>query len=163
MARVVLSFEGKPMDWLQLFVPILILVILLMAGVRWYLRRAHEKATREFYERHPAETPFRMAPANFFGLSSQGMSQIRGNGSLFLTERQLVFRLLVPCRWIEIPVGGITRVENPRSFLGKTKGKRLLAVYFRHEGQDDSAAWLVADLNGWTQELRRIVVRDSRG
>jgi len=144
------------MDWLGLFVPLLLLLLFLVGGVRWYLRYSDLKAGREFSERYPGELLCKKSPANFFGIASRGMSQIRGNGSLFLTNRRLVFRLLVPKRWIEIPVKGIVRVENPRSFLGKSKGRKLLAVYFRRDGQDDSAAWVVSDLADWTRELHKV-------
>ena len=145
------------MKWLQVFLPIVLASIFLMRAVRWYLRHAHQKARDEFAQIYPGEVPLRIAPANFFGLSSQGMSQFRGNGSLFLTEQKLVFKLLVPDRWIEVPLDRILKIENPRSFLGRTKGRKLLSVYFHSsDGQDDSAAWLVTDLDGWTMELRRI-------
>lgn len=145
------------MDWLLLILPIVLLSLFLMVAVRRYLSRAHQKAHQEFARRYPGEVPVRVGPANFFGQSSHGMSQIRGNGSLFLTERTLVFKLLIPSRWIEIPLEKIVRIENPRSFLGKTKGRKLLAIYFRSKGHDDSAAWLVADHEGWTRELRKIL------
>ncbi|MGW8179688.1 MAG: hypothetical protein ACWGQW_13150 [bacterium] len=147
------------MDWLLLLLPIVLVSVFLMVAVRSYLGRAHQKAHQEFAQKYPGEVPLRVAPANFFGRSSQGMSQIRGNGSLFLTERILVFKLLVPARWIEIPLDEIVRIDNPRSFLGKTKGRKLLAVSFRSEGHDDSTAWLVADLEGWTEGLRRMLQR----
>jgi len=85
------------------------------------------------------------------------MTQARGNGTLFLTDEKLVFKMMVPSRWIEVPIPRIQNIDNPRSFLGKTKGRKLLAVQFsNNDGSDDAAAWLVGDLEGWSRDLRRI-------
>jgi hypothetical protein len=145
------------MDWLPLVLMLVVFLVLLMGAGRWYMRRAHHRANEEFAARYPGSLPLQRAPANFFGLSSQGRAQVRGNGSLFLTKDKLIFKMLVPNRWIEVPIGRLQKIENPRSFLGKSKGRKLLAVYFLEEdGSENSAAWLVGDLEGWTRELRRI-------
>jgi hypothetical protein len=123
--------------------------------LRAYLRRAYQKARTDFGQRYPGQQTLEEAPADFFGVASKGMSQMRGNGMLCLTETELIFKLLVPSRWIEVPLDSVVKIENPRSFLGKTKGKKLLVVHFRNvEGMEDSAAWLVPDLEAWTNRIQ---------
>jgi hypothetical protein len=145
------------MTWLQIILLGIAVYVVFLLSLRWYMHRAHRKVQEEWELRYPGLTLVRKGPANFFGLSSKGMAQIRGNGFLFLTGKKLVFRMLVPNRWIEIDLVTVEKVENPRSFLGKTKGRKLLAVYFRDEmGSKDSAAWMVGDLEKWTEAVRGI-------
>ena len=93
--------------------------------------------------------------ANFFGVRSKGMGQVRGNGVLTLTDKRLHFLLWTPEREISIDLLSIRSTETPRSFLGRTKLAPLLQVNFTNErGEDDAAAWLVADLRAWTVALR---------
>ena len=93
--------------------------------------------------------------ASFFGLSSKGVGQVRGNGCLALTDQELVFRMWVPNKWMRIRRADITGIETPRSFLGKTRGTALLLVAFkdRERSAVDTVAWQVRDLASWTQAL----------
>lgn len=92
--------------------------------------------------------------ANFFGIRSKGMAQVRGNGVLTLTDRRLHFLLWTPKREISIDLPSIRGTDTPRSFLGKTKVAPLLQVNFTNErGEEDAAAWLVGDLGAWKREI----------
>lgn len=63
--------------------------------------------------------------------------------------------LLLPGRELLVPLRSITSVETPKSFLGKTKGRKLLKVDFRNDvGGTDSAAWLVPDLEKWVEAIK---------
>lgn len=89
---------------------------------------------------------------NFFGQESKGLGQVRGNGSLILTESELYFAMWTPKRILRIPIHMITQVENPppKWHLKKTMNRSLLKVNFTNEqGQDDSAAWIVPELEEW--------------
>lgn len=100
--------------------------------------------------------------ANFFGQESLGKTQIRGNGILVLTENELFFQMWVPQKEWSIKLIKITGVENPRVFLGKTKGRSLLKVLFKNERNEaDSAAWLVNKLSDWQTAMSRIVKENS--
>lgn len=93
--------------------------------------------------------------ANLFGVRSQGMGQVRGNGVLTLTDRRLHFLMWLPKREVSIDLLNIRGVETPKSFLGKSKLTPLLQVNFTDErGEEDAAAWIVRDLDEWVEALR---------
>jgi len=91
--------------------------------------------------------------ANFFGQQSRGMGQIRGNGALILTEKDLWFLLAAPQRDYVIPLHQITGVSLPRSHLGKTILRPLLRVDYITDQGSDAMAWALADPNGWAREI----------
>lgn len=93
--------------------------------------------------------------ANFFGLTSIGAVQARGNGCLVLTDDELAFAQWMPQRMIRVRTRDIVAVEETRSHLGKSIARKLLLVRWRSDGTDDSAAWFVRDLEGWLAALRR--------
>ena len=100
--------------------------------------------------------------ANCFGVSSRGMTQIRGNGCLCLGSEQLVFVQWIPRRKLEIPRSMLLRVEEVMSHLGATKGVLLVKVTFTNaSGVEDSVAWVVRDRVRWMNELTAIVSRDA--
>ncbi|MBN1150391.1 hypothetical protein JXA84_04115 [candidate division WOR-3 bacterium] len=100
--------------------------------------------------------------ANFFGIQSKGLRQIRGNGKLVLDQEFLYFRMLLPKRVIRIPVNAIIKAEESLSHLKKTKAAPLLKVTFQNdEGSIDSAAWLVRDLSSWKIEIQSLI--DKKG
>ncbi|MEN8209003.1 MAG: hypothetical protein ABFR50_07105 [Candidatus Fermentibacteria bacterium] len=130
--------------------------ILLVAGIVFLLRKLLKTAKGEVYAEYPEHVRILTSPmANLFGIQSGGMKQIRGNGILLITSSQLYFRMLLPRKELLIPLGSITSVETPVSFLGKTRGRKLLKVDYRNDaGGTDSAAWLVPDLEKWVQTIR---------
>ena len=88
--------------------------------------------------------------ANFFGLKSSGAGQIRGNGCLAATDDEILFRMWWPKKEIRIQRDRIASVASTKTHIGKSVGRPLLLVSFADEvGQEDSAAWLVADLESW--------------
>jgi len=96
--------------------------------------------------------------ANYFGLESQGIKQIRGNGILILTEKELYFELYLPKKTITIPINEIIKIETPRSHLGKSKYKKLLKIIFTNQNQEkDSVAWLVKQLPRWIENIENII------
>lgn len=94
------------------------------------------------------------AVANCFGIESLGRKQVRGRGTLVLTVESLVFEQWVPNRLLNVPLAQITKVDTARSFLGKTRGTRLLRVaWHTADGGSDRAAWRVEDLDAWLRGL----------
>ena len=87
--------------------------------------------------------------ANYFGRSSAGRFQIRGNGCLALGDEQLVFVMWLPRRELAIRRSAITAVDTADSHLGKRIGRPLLRVAF----DGDVAAWWVRDLDRWLATL----------
>lgn len=88
--------------------------------------------------------------ANYMGQGSKGMLQIRGNGVLILTKSNLYFSMLLPEKRLIIPVSSIGSLSTPKSFLGKTKGQKLLRADF----DGDSAAWLVEKPEQWKRAIK---------
>ncbi len=131
--------------------------LLLAVGLVFMLRKLLKTARAEVYAEYPEHVRILTSPmANLFGVQSGGMKQIRGNGILLLTASQIYFRMLLPRRELLVPLRSVTSVETPKSFLGKTKGRKLLKVDFRNDtGGTDSAAWLVQDLEKWVETIRR--------
>lgn len=92
--------------------------------------------------------------ANFFGEESSGPLQIRGNGTLALTDQRLFFRLWMPQQDISIRRSSIEAIEEGTSFLGKSYFQPLLIIrYTLPDGKTNRAAWLVPDLREWQRLL----------
>ena len=84
--------------------------------------------------------------ANFMGIKSLGMTQIRGNGIFIILSDKLFFSLFFPRKDIEIPRSSITGIRTEKAFLGKTKFKPLVVIDFTSEsGSKDSVGFLVAE------------------
>ncbi len=92
--------------------------------------------------------------ANFFGLRSAGMSQIRGNGILALFFDHIYFEMLLPKKELIIPLSSILDIDVKTSFLGKTRFRKLLVITYKDKnGDEDQAAWLISNLNEWLELL----------
>lgn len=95
--------------------------------------------------------------ANFFGQQSQKTFQVRGNGVLLLTQKVLYFEMWYPKKVLQIPVSAITKIEITKSFLHKSVFRKLLKVSFQNENDEtDAAAWWVAPLEKWIEELEKL-------
>jgi hypothetical protein len=89
-----------------------------------------------------------------FGLESRGVLQGRGNGALVLTANELAwFRFVPESSDFRIPRETITKVDTVTTHLGKSYGRNLLRVTFTNNGEPDSMAWYVMDLDAWTSKL----------
>ena len=97
--------------------------------------------------------------ANFFGLESKGVKQVRGNGVLVLTEEKLYFEMWVkPKTIIEIPSKSIKKIDIVKSHVHKSKLKPLLKVIFINGiGEHDSVAWMVNNLEEWRNTLEKLI------
>ena len=95
--------------------------------------------------------------ANFFGQLSRKSLQMRGNGVLILTSKELFFEMWYPKKELQIPVSAIMKIEITKSFLHKRVLRKLLKVSFQNEnGEDDAAAWWVTSLERWIEELENL-------
>jgi hypothetical protein len=123
--------------------------VLLSLLMRVLVSRVTAAGQRRIDERFEPSAIVRADPAaNFFGLTSRGPMQNRGNGALVLTATTLHFLPLVGDE-LAIERADIKAVVTAKSHLGKTIGRSLLKVEFG----DDSIAWLVTDLTGWLAAL----------
>ncbi len=132
-------------------------VVFLFLLYRWLMKLASRRVKKVEERFGKSNILLLDERANCFGLESEGLSQIRGNGVLALTPGEVYFLMWLPKKEVRIPVSAITGVETTRTHLGKSKGKLLLKVKFKNRmGEDDSAAWLVSDLQEWKQKLQKI-------
>jgi hypothetical protein len=124
-----------------------------LRGVFVVLRNTARQKEASARERYPNARQIDRA-ASFFGQKSRGVTQMRGNGTLILTDSDLIFEMWVPNTEFRIPLRSIQSLENPTSFLGKSRFTPLLkVVYSNEQGTTDAMAWQVPDLSGW---MRRI-------
>ena len=135
---------------------VLVILIILVALVPiaialWWVRTAIRSQIKLLQERFPNA---QVTQANFFGQESRGPMQLRGTGTIVLTDKELYFERLWPRREYRIPLSAIEAVEMPTSYLGKTNFRPLLKVVFRNEaGEFDSMAWLVPEVEGLKRTL----------
>ncbi len=122
---------------------------LVFGGTFVVLRHVARQKEASARERYPQARQVDRA-ASFFGQESRGAAQARGNGTLILTDQDLIFEQWLPNREFRIPLRRIQSIENPASFLGKSRFAPLLkVVYTNAEGTPDAMAWQVPDLSGW--------------
>lgn len=94
--------------------------------------------------------------ANNFGVQSRGVVQLRGNGALVLGKDALLFVMMATKTELRIPLGSVTAVSFAKSHLGKTVGRKLLAIDFINEaGAADRVALLVRQPDVWQQALQQ--------
>lgn len=130
-----------------------------IAGMVWFVRkiqRARAEALAELERdvmRGHAPKRLDVGPL-FLGIESKGATQLRGNGTMALTADELAFVLWLPRTMVRIPLRDIVEIDHPRKHLGKSVGRKLLRVRWRTAGIEDTVAWSVRDLDGWTTELR---------
>jgi len=101
----------------------------------------------------PAEVLMQDLCANSFGQESLGVWQIRGNGGLVLTGKELHFYLFLPKRDLLIPLDTITEITFTKCHLGKATIYDLLKVRFVVDGKSDSIAWYVSDPHAWKDRI----------
>jgi hypothetical protein len=132
--------------------PIGLFSLVLALVVFWSLRRARKVLEQEFADRNV----IKLSPmANFFGQESLGVRQMRGNGTLVLTDDELWFRRLLPKRDYSVPLNTITGVGTKKSHLGKTRFKPLLHVEYATPAGPDSIAWDVPNVDEWVTAVRQ--------
>ncbi len=107
-------------------------------------------------QEHDAKEIRAETDANFFGLESKGITQIRGNGILLLTTTQLVFGLYKPATDVVIPLSKIVAIDLVKWHLGKSVFRPLFRISFiNQDGLQDSAAWLIPDPYYWKTLLEK--------
>ena len=97
--------------------------------------------------------PTRQGPARSLGITSQGVGQMRGSGTLALTDSELIFLQAVPATDTRIPLSSVTVVDTCTSHLGKSVGSKLLRITWTAPHGEDSIALQVADLDDWYAAL----------
>jgi len=100
--------------------------------------------------------------SNFFGLESLGVWKVRGNGVLLLTEEELFFGMWKPQKELSIPIKSIIEITNPKSHMHRSIFRPLLKVIFKNtNGENDSAAWYVQNLDKWNNMINKLISKNS--
>ena len=130
-----------------------------IVGVVWFLRSKFMARVQSTLARYPKESWLAASQrAHFFGQRSRGRKQLKGNGILILTREELHFHMLLPNREWTLPVSSIQKIENPRSFMGKSILRPLLKVtFFDEAGWSDEIAFSVPDVSAWTASLNALI------
>jgi hypothetical protein len=100
--------------------------------------------------------------ANSLGVRSRGRAQVRGYGYLALFDDELVFRQAMGKNHVRARRADLLAVTTPRSHLGKSIARRLLAVEWKTAEGTDQVAFSVADLDGWLGAFERAGVKVER-
>jgi hypothetical protein len=125
------------------------------------VRMLSARGERDARERFPLARHI-MNGANFYGQESRGVGQWRGNGTLVLTDDELYFRQWVSQAEYRIPLRAIQPLETPRSHLGKTNFRPLLKVnYINPQGERDSIAWSLVDVEGVKREIEALLSKSD--
>lgn len=142
---------------LVLVVALILVLALVFGGTLFVLGNMARKKEASARERYPAAKQIDRT-ASFFGQESRGATQMRGNGTLILTDSELIFEQWVTNREFRIPLKNIQALETPTAFLGKSRFAPLLkVVYTNEQGGTDAMAWQLRDLGGWMQ-----LINDAR-
>ena len=122
------------------------------------LRKIFSERIEEFMQKHSKKGIRMKGDANFFGIESHGVMQVRGNGLLLLTDTDLVFGMFQPTDDFLFPLDRIEKIEFAESHLNKTIFQPLLKVFFTNEeGDSDSVAWWVANPTEWKNILEQCI------
>jgi hypothetical protein len=144
-----MEIDGTPFNVIGFVTALLCGLAVIFGGVFLVLGNIARRKETLARERYPDARLIDRA-ASFFGQESRGGMQMRGNGTLILTDSDLIFEMWIPDKQFRIPLRSIQAIENPSSFLGKSRFTPLLkVVYLNDQGKTDSMAWQVADLRGW--------------
>lgn len=124
----------------------LVIAVFIVRGGR---RRAQARLTEV------PGTVRRTTAATSFGLLSLGAGQLRGTGTLVLTDEEVAFAQWRPDHLVRIPRHAIAEVDTTRSHLGKTMNADLLRIRWTtaEPPVEDAFALFVRDLRPWIDDL----------
>ena len=97
----------------------------------------------------------RTTAATSLGLTSLGAGQLRGTGTLVLTDDEVAFAQWRPDRLVRIPRASIAAVDTTRTHLGKAMKADLLRIRWTDAETEveDTIALFVRDLRPWIDDL----------
>ncbi|PKL77584.1 MAG: hypothetical protein CVV27_05015 [Candidatus Melainabacteria bacterium HGW-Melainabacteria-1] len=121
--------------------------------VRWIKSKAMQRV--EVIKQRFGQQLLLVAPsASLIGLESKTRGMSRGNGTLALTEADLVFQLWMPDTEIIVPRHCITAVSEVKAFGGKSIFKPLLRIDWTDtDGQQAAMAIYMPDLGKLKAQL----------
>lgn len=129
--------------------------VVLPVGIIVFLKRLQTDRAAAAHAQFP-NTQIIVPGANFFGQESRKGTQMRGNGTLVITDSEVYFERWLPRAEYRIPRSAIESLETPSWYLGKSVFRPLLKINFRRDdGTHDSMAWFVPDIQKVKQILER--------
>ena len=80
----------------------------------------------------------------------------RGKGVLILTERKIRYDEFLPAYRFEVEIRQVRAVDTNASFLGKVRGKPVLAIHFMDaSGTPADVGFTVTDPGSWAIQIRK--------
>jgi hypothetical protein len=136
------------MDVVLLVVGILALVAAILVPVVLLLRSRSRRVAAELSQELATEPALRGPEKGLYRGGSSGYSKVKGNGMIALTQRRLVFRMLIGSD-LDIPLEEITGLREAKAFQGGVVGGHVHLVVQTATGEvgffvDDNAAWIAA-------------------
>jgi hypothetical protein len=131
------------------------IVVIVLTKVILHLMRG-QLEDRIALQYQPIEILMEDLKANSFGVESAGVWQLRGNGGLVLTGKNLHFFMFLPKSEICIPLETITELAITKSHLGKATPFDLLKVSYSVKGKKDSIAWYLTDPAAWKRKIESL-------
>ena len=95
----------------------------------------------------------RSMAATCLGVESAGAGQVKGTGTLVLTDAEVAFAQWRPDRLIRVPRSAIAEVDTTRSYLGKTMNADMLRIRWTDKGNPDTVAFFIRELDPWLADL----------
>ncbi len=148
-----MTASGISIILIVIIVPVIIIPFTAM------LKRRQAKLSLEVLKKFEGKDILKIdTNAIFWGQKSLGGVQVRGNGVLVLTKKQLYFEMWVPRKKFTVSLSSILFVDTARAHLGKTNGYPLLKVIFQNDkGYNDSIAWMTKDLRSYKSNVERMI------
>lgn len=131
----------------EIIVLIVVFAVVLPVGLIVFLKRLQTDRAAAARAQFP-NAQLIVPGANFFGQESRKGSQMRGNGTLVITDSEVYFERWLPRAEYRIPRKAIESLETPSWYLGKSVFRPLIKINFRRDdGTRDSMAWFVVNLD----------------
>lgn len=135
----------------------IISLIGLILGVVLSVLRGQRSKLTETWEQEGITFLHGPEVVNFSGLASEGLTQIRGNAVMALTDHDLrVKRVLPEYEW-RIPHTKIQQVGIEKTFLGKQQGVPVLVIIFEDKTASDQLGVCVHSHEAWEQAIKAII------
>jgi len=136
-----------------LLLVVLAAVVVSLAIALLLVRRSRARAAAALA---PLGTPVRSSAATSLGRTGEDADQVRGTGTLVLTQDELGFAQWQPHRLLRIARTDIVVTDTTREHLGKSMKSDVLRVLWRSpdvHGGEESVAFFVRDLDQWVADL----------
>jgi hypothetical protein len=138
----------SPLGAILLFVVVLAVLGLLLCAVIAWARRRTRRVEAELVAELGDDTPLIGPQKAVYRGGSGPYPKVKGNGLIVLTQRRLIFRILLGTN-VEIPCVEITGVREGKHFRGAVVGGQMHLIVGTHSGEvgffvPDPAAWLAA-------------------